>query len=84
MVGEYIIRKDEVGEEMYFISKVPFPIESKLTVKGAAEVCSGDGKTIFKVLNDGDFFGELALLSAQKRSASVRTVGHVDLFVLSR
>ncbi len=41
--GDYIIRKDEVGHEMYFICK------------GTAEVCSKDGKTIFKVLHDGTY-----------------------------
>jgi CRP-like cAMP-binding protein len=57
---------------MYFISK------------GKVEVCSADGKTIFKVLQEGEFFGEIALLLEQPRSAYVKANGHVDLFVLYR
>lgn len=52
--------------------------------KGILEVCSSDGKTIYKVLYDGDFFGEYALVTSQKRSASVRTVTYCDLFILTR
>jgi voltage-gated potassium channel len=52
--GEYIIRKGDVGNEMYFLCK------------GNVEVCSGDGKTVYKVLHDGEFFGELALLTSQR------------------
>lgn len=35
-LGNYIIRMGDIGNEMYFICK------------GTAEVCSADGKTIFK------------------------------------
>jgi CRP-like cAMP-binding protein len=44
----------------------------------------GDGKTIYKILKEGDFFGEFALLTSQRRAASVRTIGYCDTFVLSR
>ena len=53
-------------------------------VKGVVEVCSEDGKTVFKTLSDGSFFGELSLLFQQKRSASIRAVNHCDLFILTR
>ncbi len=52
--------------------------------KGSAEVCSGDGKTVYKALHDGEFFGEVALLTSQRRTASVRTVGYCEVFVLTR
>lgn len=78
------MRKDEIGDEMYVICK------------GTVEVCSKDGKTIYKtlhvnikycffrviILKEGDFFGELALITSQPRSASVRAVNHCDLFML--
>jgi hypothetical protein len=36
-----------------------------VVVKDSERFCAGDGKTIFKTLNDGEFFGELALLNSQ-------------------
>jgi glucose-6-phosphate 1-dehydrogenase len=69
--GEYILRKGDVGREMYFI------------VRGRAEVL-GDGDKVLKALGDGDFFGELALLFSKPRTASVRAVTPCDLFVLDQ
>jgi glucose-6-phosphate 1-dehydrogenase len=67
--GEEIVRKGDVGREMYFISR------------GNVEVVDGDGKVI-KKMGEGDFFGELALLCDQPRSATVRATTPCDLFVL--
>jgi voltage-gated potassium channel len=69
--GEEIVRKGEVGDEMYVISR------------GSAEVVDGAGKVI-KTLGEGDFFGELALLCDQPRSATVRAATPCDLFVLKQ
>jgi glucose-6-phosphate 1-dehydrogenase len=69
--GENIVRKGEVGQEMYFISR------------GSVDVLDGDDKVI-KKLGEGDFFGELALLSNQPRSATVRATTPCDMFVLER
>jgi CRP-like cAMP-binding protein len=44
--GQYIIRKHEIGKEMYFLSK------------GKVEVVSGDGRTVYSVINRGSFFGK--------------------------
>lgn len=42
---------------------------------GMAQAGSADGKTIFKVLQDGDFFGEVALLTSHsRRTANVRAL----------
>jgi len=70
--GEFIIRYGDIGKEMYFINR------------GVVEVCAEDGNTVFNVLSDGSFFGEYALLFSQKRTASVRSVGYCDLFMLTR
>lgn len=70
--GDYIFKAGEVGRQMYFISH------------GTVEVLSADGTTIFTKLSDGDFFGEIALLLSQPRSASVRAVNYCDLYALGK
>jgi glucose-6-phosphate 1-dehydrogenase len=69
--GEEIVRKGDVGDEMYFISR------------GTVEVLDGDGK-VLRTMGEGDFFGELALLSNEPRSATVRAMTPCDLFVLNK
>ena len=39
---------------------------------------------MLRTLSDGDFFGELALLHQQRRTATVRAVGYCDLYVLDQ
>ncbi len=69
--GETIIRKGEIGHEMY------------LLVRGEVEVLNDDDQVV-TVLKDGDFFGEVALLMSTPRNASVRTRTSCDLFVLEK
>jgi CRP-like cAMP-binding protein len=68
--GEAIITKGEVGSEMYFVCR------------GQVEVVDG-GKQL-TCLGPGDHFGELALLNAAPRNASVRAIGPCDVFALSK
>lgn len=70
--GDYIFRFAQDGQEMYFISR------------GAVEIVARDGETVLNTLHDGDFFGELALLFRQPRTASVRAVDYCDLYVLGK
>ena len=70
--GTYIFRAGDVGRHLYFISQ------------GQVEVIAADGKTIYNTLKDGDFFGEIALLSSQPRTASVRTLDYCDLYSIDR
>lgn len=65
--GTVIIRKDEVGDAMYLIAS------------GAVEVEAPTG-TIR--LEEGDFFGEMALLSRERRTATVTAIRSTDLLVL--
>ncbi len=67
--GETIITKGETGHEMYFLCR------------GEAEVEAERGTV---VLRDGDIFGEIALLLAQPRTATVRARTLCDLFVLDK
>ncbi|MGE4056117.1 MAG: cation:proton antiporter, partial [Vicinamibacterales bacterium] len=65
--GERLIRADDAGYEIFFISS------------GACEV-SVKGRRI--TLGPGDFFGEMALLSAGRRSADVTAVDYCQLLTL--
>ena len=64
-------QKGEPGTEMYLICR------------GEVEVLDGAGK-VQATLRDGDFFGEMALLLSEPRTATVRAKTICDLFVLEQ
>jgi cyclic nucleotide-binding protein/ion transport protein len=70
--GEVFFRAGDLGEEMYFISR------------GIVEIVGPDGKAVYATLSDGDFFGEIALLMNQPRSASARAITYCDIYALDR
>ncbi len=70
--GNYVFRAGDDGRHLYFISH------------GRVEVTSPDGKTIYNTLKEGDFFGEIALLSSQPRTANVRTLDYCDMYTIDR
>lgn len=70
--GDDIFSYGEVGDKMYFIRK------------GIVEVVSRDGKEVYAMLRDGDFFGEIALLLKQPRNATIRAVEYCDLYSLNK
>ena len=70
--GDYIVRSGEVGEEMYFISR------------GTVEVVSPEGDSVFATLTDGQFFGEIALVTKEPRTASIRAADYCDLYMLDK
>eukprot|EP00002_Diphylleia_rotans_P006206 TRINITY_DN1553_c1_g2_i1.p1 TRINITY_DN1553_c1_g2~~TRINITY_DN1553_c1_g2_i1.p1 ORF type:complete len:1054 (+),score=191.69 TRINITY_DN1553_c1_g2_i1:69-3230(+) len=72
LAGDNIIRHGEIGREMYFLSR------------GEVEVVSGDGKTVFAVLKEGSYFGEIALLFAARRIATIRALGYCELLLLTK
>ncbi|BAI75796.1 monovalent cation:H+ antiporter, CPA1 family (plasmid) [Azospirillum sp. B510] len=67
--GETIVRRGERGEAMFFIAS------------GAVEVLVPNLTEPVK-LGTGDFFGEMALLTRQRRNADVRALGYCQLLVL--
>jgi glucose-6-phosphate 1-dehydrogenase len=69
--GDVIIHKGDPGAEMYFLCR------------GRVEVQDAAGK-VLNTLGEGDFFGEMALLTDQPRAATVRAVEPCDLFVLDK
>jgi CRP-like cAMP-binding protein len=70
--GEYIVRRHDLGTTMYFLKS------------GHAEVLIGDQENCSSVLESGDVFGEIAVLFASPRTASVRALTHCELFSLSK
>lgn len=70
--GDFIFRQGEPGSKMYFISR------------GSVDVVSEDGNTIYATLREGNFFGEIALLLSQPRTASIRAVDYCDLYTLEK
>jgi CRP/FNR family cyclic AMP-dependent transcriptional regulator len=68
--GRELTRQGEFGHEFFVI------------VDGTAEVVR-DGATIAE-MGPGDFFGELALLEAERRTATVRSTSPMRVMVMSR
>jgi CRP-like cAMP-binding protein len=72
--GQMIVRQGEAGDCAYFIQS------------GEVEILQhNNGKDVrLNVLGKGDYFGEMALLSGQQRSASVRATAPTEVAVLGR
>lgn len=68
--GDVIVRAGERGRDMFFISR------------GRVEVRAPDGQTVYNILEEGDFFGEVALFFQQPRTATVLALDYCDLYRL--
>ena len=72
MPHDFIIRKDDVGKEMFFIQS------------GLCHVLADDEQTALFTLTTGRFFGEIGLVLSERRSASVAAATSCDILVLLR
>ncbi|MBI5806948.1 MAG: Crp/Fnr family transcriptional regulator [Ignavibacteriales bacterium] len=73
--GEIILLEDDAGTALFII------INGKVKVSRS----SNDGKeVILTILNADDFFGEMAILDGQKRSATVSAIEPSEVFVIQR
>ena len=73
--GDVVFREGERGDAFFVIAR------------GVVEVVRGlgtDGEAVVAYLEDGDFFGEMALLSNQRRNAGVRARTPTTLLRLDR
>lgn len=70
--GEYVFREGDKGNEMFFV------------IHGNLEVIYSDENILKNTLNDGDFFGEIALFKNINRTASVRAITYSDLYILEK
>ncbi|MGH9334249.1 MAG: Crp/Fnr family transcriptional regulator, partial [Vicinamibacteria bacterium] len=73
-VGEVIVREGDPGESMFIVSTG----EVRATI-------ARDGRELpVATMRDGDFFGEMAVLSGEPRTATVTAVKSTELLELSR
>jgi len=70
--GQDVIRQGEAGDKLFLIGR------------GRAEVLVSPGERRVGVLEEGEFFGEMALVSGAARAASVRTLSAAEVFSLTR
>jgi CRP-like cAMP-binding protein len=72
--GEAIVREGETGDCMYVVQA------------GQVEVIQGkENKEVrLAVLNEGDFFGEMAIFEREVRSATVRAMGDVRVLTVEK
>ena len=73
--GDVIVREGELGVAFYVVAS------------GNVEVVKGLGsgtEQVLATMDEGDFFGEMALFDNEVRSASVRAVSDVDCLVLTK
>jgi len=69
--GEIVVLQGDAANEMYVISR------------GEVDVVDGTGAVV-ATLQEGSFFGEIALVLSQTRTATIRAKTHCDLFALER
>ncbi|ORZ40971.1 cyclic nucleotide-binding-like protein [Catenaria anguillulae PL171] len=75
MAGDYIIRKGDLGAEMY------------LVLHGDVEIVSVDEsgrETVLSTMRSGAYFGEISLYLSRPRTVSVRAKTAVDILVLPK
>ncbi len=72
--GQIIFREGEEGEHMYIIQEGAVRISKSI----------GGREHTLAVLNKGDFFGEMAIVSRMKRTANATAVGEVRLLAFNR
>jgi serine/threonine protein phosphatase PrpC/CRP-like cAMP-binding protein len=68
--GEIVITEGEKGEELYIV------------LEGTVDVTRGDA--MLTSLSPGEHFGEMALIRAQPRSATVKSAGESELMIIRR
>jgi CRP-like cAMP-binding protein len=71
--GHVLFREGDEGEDMYIIQTGRVAIKKRVK----------DGEATLAVLEKGDFFGEMAILERQPRSAAAEMVEAGDLIVIS-
>ena len=73
--GKFIFLEDSEGEQCFFV------------VQGSVKITrlSKDGReVILAMLNEGEFFGEMALLDGESRSANVIALEETEVLTLNR
>ncbi len=70
--GHEIVREGDAGDRLFIIAR------------GTVEVVRSHSKQVLAKLSDGDYFGEMSLLSDEPRNATVRAIGPCVCLSLQR
>ena len=84
--GDYIIIEGEFGDCMYLIKAGEVGVYTKLMMEGDTEHFAGleQQQLHLATLVEGDFFGEQALLTNERRNASVLALSDLQLLRFSK
>jgi CRP-like cAMP-binding protein/di/tricarboxylate transporter len=74
--GEVVFHQGEIGDSLYIVTDGRVCVYSVATDSGT--------QTEFATLGPGQYFGEIALILNEPRTASVRAIGEVEVLVLER
>ncbi|AZN37874.1 Crp/Fnr family transcriptional regulator [Iodobacter ciconiae] len=73
--NQQVITKGSLGDELFFL------IKGRLQVTDVTE----DGRELcIYIINEGEYFGELAVIDGGSRSTSVVSIGDAELMTMSR
>jgi ABC-type multidrug transport system fused ATPase/permease subunit len=72
--GADVVRQGDPGDALYVVSRGRFEVL----------IAVGDEERRVNTLGDGDFFGEISLLTGEPRSATVRAITASDLYRLGQ
>ncbi len=72
--GERIVQQGDKGDSMYFIRRGQ--VRVILEMDGAVDQLA--------ILGEGQYFGEMALLTGENRSATVQAINDVEAFILRK
>lgn len=72
--GEVIMREGEAGDEAFIIADGQCQVFKRI----------GENERLLRVLSEGDLFGEMAILTAGRRSATVVASSQVKAWVVTR
>ncbi|ETW05625.1 hypothetical protein, variant [Aphanomyces invadans] len=83
--GDYVVVRGDVAFEMYFVQTGICEVTNGgRDSSSMADVLVHESETVLRLLRQGDFFGEIALLMQCKRTANVRAKIFAELCVLTR
>lgn len=91
MPGDYVVVRGEVGNDMYFVQNGICEVTKDITLQSgksltniASDPETSSNEIVLKILGQGDYFGEIALLMNCKRTANVRAQVFSELCTLTR
>jgi DASS family divalent anion:Na+ symporter len=74
--GEVVFHQGEIGDSLYIVTDGRVCVYSTATDSGT--------QTVFATLGPGQYFGEIALILREPRTASVRAIGDAEVLRLER